>query len=548
MNRLGLSGICFICISFFCLFISGCSDSEEKMSTPPDLPQKTPTYGGIYQKALDQNPTTLDPAYAKDKYSGSVSHQIFDRLVRFDSNLSVLPALAGTWEVTERGRVYRFKLKDAVFHNQEPVTSDDVLFSIKRLLRTDPPSAVLQHLLKITGADEYRMKLRDTLPGIKIENKKKFSIHLKNPHAPFLTALGMYQTAIVPEKAVTQMGDAFGKHPVGSGPFQFVSWEDTKVIRLRRFKHYYGGPVYLDEILYRIYPGGQSQLKLNDFKQNRLKEMTVYANVEKELVGLKGLQWFHRSSMNLFFYGLNIRHPHLLNPDLRKALSDAIDRNALINNIYDGRHQETKTILPPGMAGYQRLDPIKDTTPKSVQRWIESNTKTPGFHRQKLELEIVSAAMTPRVEKEMELIQQLWAPLGVKVRPKYITNWKEFQSYLNTEAVQIYRLAWYADMPDPDSFLSSLFFSGSAHNFMNLKNKEIDAMLTAAREIVDPVNRAKMYQKIETAILDLTPVIPLFYMNVNRVYQPHVQSISIGAFGTQATRLSKIWLDATINK
>ena len=530
MNRLGLSGISFICIFFLCFLISGCSNPEDRTATPPVSPSKTPTYGGTYQVALNRNPTTLDPAYVLDKYSESVIYQVFDGLVRFDSNLSALPALAETWEVTEKGKVYRFKLKEAVFHNHDPVTSGDVEFTLKRLLRTEPPSAVLQHLMKIKGADEYRMNLRNTLTGIKIENEKNFSIHLKKPHAPFLTALGMYQTAIVPEKAVTQMGNAFGKHPVGSGPFQFVSWEKSKTIQLQRFKEYYGGPAYLDKIVYRIYPEDKKKEILIDFKQNRLDEMSVYEKEKEELTGIEGLQWLSHPSMSLFFYGLNIRHPHLENSDLRKALFDAVDRKALVNNVYNGEFQATKTILPPGMAGYQRLDPIKDT---GISR----------FHGQKLELEIVSAAKSIWDQKEIAAIQEFWVPLGITFRTKYITDLKVFEAYLQSDAVQIYRYAWHADMPDPDSFLSSLFLSDSAHNFMNLKNREIDAMLADAREIVDPVTRAKMYQKIETAILGFTPVIPLFYLNVSRVYQPHVQSISLSPLGAQTTLLSRVWLD-----
>ncbi len=539
---------CFIALLFLCKLIPGCSNQENKKesNTPPT--KKIPAHGGSYQIPLANNPITLDPAYVLGTYGGFVVHQIFDGLVRFDPYLSILPALAETWEVNN-GKVYTFKLKqNAVFHNQDPVTAKDVRFTLKRLLRMEPPSAVLQHLLRIKGAVEYRNKTRDTLSGFKIETEKKFSIHLLTPHAPFLTALAMYQASIVPEKAVMRLGDAFGRHPVGSGPFRFVSWDDKKAIQLHRFNAYYGEAAYLDEILFRIYPGGQNQAILNDFKNNRLDEITVFGNDQEELSELKGLQWFHEPSMSLFFYGINICHPRLESSGLRKALSAAIDRHTLVNKVYDGKYQVTQTILPPGMTGHQRFDPVKKKHSVSSQNFLKPYIESSPLHQKKLEIEIVSLVKTSRVEKELELIQKFWTPLGIIVRPKYITDWKEFQSYLRSDAVQIYRYGWHADMPDPDSFLSSLFLSDAAHNFMNLKDEAIDTRLSHAREIIDPIKRAEVYQKIEAEILAATPIIPLVYMNENRVYQPHVRSARISALGPHTTKLNQIWLDPGLRK
>ena len=546
--RFEWSYLCLIKLLISFILLAGCSDPVDGTVPPVISSQKAPLFGGNYQIPLANNPITLDPAHVLGTYGGFVVHQIFDGLVRFDPYLSILPALAETWEVKE-GKVYNFILRhNAVFHNQEPVTADDVRFSIQRLLRTEPPSAVLQHLLKIKGAVDYRNKTRDTLSGFKIETQKKFSIHLINPHAPFLTALAMYQASIVPEKAVMRLGDAFGKNPVGSGPFRFVSWQNKKAIQLHRFNTYYGGAAYLDKILFRIYPGGQNQVILDDFKNNRLDEMTVFGNDQEALAGLNGLQWIHKPSMSLFFYGINIRHPRLKSPGFRKALSAAIDRHALVNKVYDGKYQVTRTILPPGMTGHQRFDPVKRKHSVSSKNSLKPYIESSPLHLKKLEIEIVSLVKTSKVEKELELIQKFWTPLGIIVQPKYITDWKEFQSYLRSDAVQIYRYGWHADMPDPDSFLSSLFLSDAAHNFMNLKDESIDTRLSHAREVIDPIKRAEIYQKIEAEILAATPIIPLVYMNENRVYQPHVRSARISALGPHATKLNQIWLDPGLRK
>ncbi|MBU2628489.1 MAG: ABC transporter substrate-binding protein [Proteobacteria bacterium] len=524
------------------IFLPGCSNQEENKTSQKAGSQPVPIQGGIYRAPLRSNPVTLDPAYVQDIYAIALVHQIFDGLVRFDPYLSILPALAETWQVKEEGKVFRFILrKNARFHNLDPVTSEDVIFSIKRLLRARPASAVLPHLLKIAGATEYRAGTLETVPGLEIENDHIFKVFLQDPHIPFLTALGMYQAAIVSKKEVRRLGDDFGKHPVGTGPFRFVAWDEDKSVTLERFNEYYDGPAFLDGIHYKIYPGGQDPLVLDDFKNGNIEEMAVYGDRREKLTNIKGLQWFHRPSLSLFFYGMNLAHPHLSNPDLRKALSIAVDRNTFVNQVYKGRFEIARTVLPPGMPGYTPLNKMEDNNPDLARKYLNQSFDKPI--KDLPELEIVSTIQTPLVEEEMTMIKAFWAKIGIKVRAKYITDWKKFEAYLRSDAVQIYRYAWFADMPDPDSFLYSLFASESPTNFMKFQDKTVDQMLLTARGIVDPVDRAKVYQKIETVIMDSAPLIPLFYMSVDRVYQPYVKSVTVSALGAHTMPLNQIWLD-----
>ncbi|MBU3951051.1 MAG: ABC transporter substrate-binding protein, partial [Proteobacteria bacterium] len=501
--------------------------------------------GGIYSVPLPSNPTTLDPAYVQDNYGEAIIHQIFDGLVRFDPYLSILPALAETWQVIAKGKEYRFILREnARFHNLDIVTSEDVIFSINRLLRAEPAPAVLPHLLKIVGAKEYREGNLKAVPGLEIENDRVFKVHLQESHVPFLTALGMYQAAIVPKKEVTRMGNNFGKHPVGTGPFRFESWDGEKSIRLSRFKEYYSDLSYLDEIHYKIYPRGQDLEELTDFQNGNLEEMAVYGDRREKLAETQGLQWFHRPSLSLFFYGMNLKHPHLADPDLRKALSFAIDRHRFVNQVYKGQFEIARTILPPGMPGYNPLNGLADNNLDLARRHLEKASAKAVANLP--ELEIVSAFKTPRVEQEMAMIQDFWTGLGIKIRVKYITDWDRFEAYIRTDAVQIYRYAWSADMPDPDSFLYSLFASESPTNFMKFQDKNVDQLLLGARGIVDPVERAKMYHKIEALVMESAPLIPLFYMSVDRVYQPYVKSVNVSALGAHTMTLNRIWLDKSL--
>jgi ABC-type transport system substrate-binding protein len=543
MNLTKLFSLFFISLFFLCLVIlPGCTNQEEDKITQIVASEPVPVLGGIYRAPLWNNPATLDPAYVQDNYGEAIIHQIFDGLVRFDPYLSVLPGLAETWQVKEKGKVYRFTLrKNARFHNLDTVTSGDVAFSFKRLLRAEPAPAVLPHLLKIVGAKEYRAGTRENVPGLKIENDMILQVRLEESHVPFLTALGMYQAAIVPQKEVIRLGDEFGKNPVGTGPFRFVSWDGDKSVRLKQFKEYYAGPAYLDEIHYKIYPGGQVPLMLADFQNGDIEETAVYGDVKEKLSDAKGLQWFHRPSLSLFFYGINLKHPNLTNPDLRKALSLAVDRITFVNQVYKDRFEIARTILPPGMPGYNPLNQMEDNNPDLARKHLN---RLPDKILEDLpELEIVSAIQTPTVEQEMDMFKGFWTGLGIKLRVKYITDWKKFEDYLRSDKVQIYRYAWFADMPDPDSFLYSLFASESPTNFMKFQDEKVDQSLLTARGIVDPIERAAMYQKIEAVIMESAPLIPLFYMSVDRVYQPYVKSVKVSALGAHTMTLNQVWLD-----
>jgi ABC-type transport system substrate-binding protein len=192
------------------------------------------------------------------------------------------------------------------------------------------------------------------------------------------------------------------------------------------------------------------------------------------------------------------------------------------------------------MPGYKPLEqsirPNRGTDLEKIKQ-----TLTPDIVPQEA-IEIVCAYQSPRVERELDLVQKFWARLGISLKVKYVTDWSEFEAYLKSDAVQIFRYAWFADMPDPDSFLYPLFASQSSVNFTRYQNLKVDQLLDEAREIINPVKRAKIYQKTEELIMASTPIIPLFYLSIDRVYQPNVQGIQISALGAHTMPLHRVWL------
>ena len=532
-----ISLIFFVCVSTFSCSDAPSDSGKEVKSTNPIVK------GGRYRVALKYLPNSLDPINISDIYAEAVSKQIFEGLVRFGPYLEILPALASSWNIEDEGRVYRFKIREnANFHNGQPVTANDVVFSMKRLLRSGSSSVFMPHLLKITGAKSYRSRSKDSISGLQTISPKEVVIRLDEAHSPFLSALGIYQAAIVPEKDVMQTEKPFSKYPIGTGPFKFFSYDDECAIRLLRNDDYYETPSFIDEICYKTYKGKDSYSGiLEDFIQGGIDEVPVYKGAREQLADHKEYNWFQRPSLSLMFYGINLQHPKLKSAALREALSISIDRERYVNEIWGGQYQSARTILPLGMPGYSPLKLAGDNEVEVAKTLLEK-----AFIEKKIkipELELVSAVKSPIVDLEMELIKKFWGEIGINIKVKYITDWEQFDAYLRTDKVQLYRYAWHADLPDPDSFLYALFSSTSPDNFMQYSDEWVDTMLDKARGIVDPVKRIHMYQEIESRIMFSTPLIPLMYLNVNRVYQPYVKNINVGALGAHATSLHSVWLD-----
>ncbi len=539
--------VCSLGVFVVLLAFLGCgleSDDQEKTSSQEVTTSAEIKRGGVYRLPLDIMPTNLDPAYIEDDFGISVAYQVYDGLVQYGPYLNVLPAIARDWQIEKQGRVLRFHLrKEATFHDGEPVTARDAVFSLQRLFRINPAPSILSHLLYIAGSEEYRARETETIRGLKTISEHELEIELVEPYAPFLGALAMYQAAIVPEHIASTQGVKFSTSPVGSGPFKFTTWEQDKLIRLERYPSYYAGPTYLDAVEYHIYPGAQRSRVLNDFESGLLEEMPVFGQAREILSKKENLHWVHRPSLSLLFYGLNTEHPLLRDSRLRRALSLAINRNELLTEVYDNQFEAAYTVLPPGMPAHSREVQAVEEDLAEAKDLVSQVTGAGPSVPTPVKVEIVSASQSAFAQAEFKFIHDQWASIGIDTSIRYITDWQEFETYLQSDSMQVFRYSWTADMPDPDNFLRPLFGSISSVNFSGYSNKAVDALLMEAAATVDEVKRAGLYQSVERKVMEEYPIIPLFYLSIDRVYQSWVNGINSSPLGWQAVRLHRTWLD-----
>jgi len=204
--------------------------------------EEIPSIGGIYRKPLEFNPKTLDPALSIDQYAVTVIQQIFDGLVQFDKNLNIIPAIARSWKVSSDGLTYTFYLREGVrFHNGREVTAEDFVYSFTRILDPETKSSSSDFFVHVLGAKEYLDKKAKDVKGLISLDKYTLKILLSKPYSPFLSILAMKGSKVVPKEVIEKLGIDFGRSPVGTGPFKFVSMKEGDEIVLEANPHYFEG-------------------------------------------------------------------------------------------------------------------------------------------------------------------------------------------------------------------------------------------------------------------------------------------------------------------
>ena len=315
------------------LVISGCSQTSgankgEVKSDSSD--SSVPVSGGKLSYALATSPDTLDPHRSGLAVSTRVFRTIFDSLVVLDEENNIQPWLAKEWNVAEDGKSYTFKLRDDVkFHDGTPFNAEAVKYNFDRILNPETKAANSSALLAPYESSE-------------VIEEFTVKVNLSTPSSSFLGNLSQAMLGIVSPTAVEEHGDQFGKNPVGTGPFKFVSWTENADIQVERNSDYNWGPTnvenkgqaYLDGVTFKIIPEEATRvgsvqsgqvLAAETIPPQNIVSLENDPNVQILKVNTRGLPY------TLFF---NQREEPWNNVDVRRAVLKAIDVDAILKTLY----------------------------------------------------------------------------------------------------------------------------------------------------------------------------------------------------------------------
>lgn len=466
--------------------------------------------------------TVLDPIQVGDVSTSEYVVEIFGGLVTLDTELKVQPDIAQSWEVSNGGKTYTFKLRDdVVFHtgNTRRVTAEDVKYSIERA--ADPVNAsptVRAYLGNIVGVrDRYENKA-SSVSGVKVIDERTLQIDLIEPSDFFLSELTYPVAFVVDREQIESNPRNWTQKPNGTGPFRLAEFKPAERIRIVKNDRYHLGAPKLDEVIFEL--GGGSLLTRYENDEIHIGGFPA-SLLDSVKDGSNKLAEDYRAvpNMAVFYFTLNPQQAPFDDPKVRQAFAMTLDRETINSVLLYDAYRVADGFLPPDMPGYSESVRSYEYNVEKARQLLAESKYAGNLPRVVLTFSGSGAAPGDL----LVAIQQGWQDaLGVNVELQAIDT-SAFLREQRRGTFQMHSDGWSADYPDPEDFLGKLFASDSTLNYTKYKNDEVDKLLLAARAETDRTKRYQMYAEAEQLILDDAVVIPTFWPVDHVVVKPCVQ-------------------------
>lgn len=489
----------------------------------PSCINKTEKEPGYLYLRLSTNPTSLDPALIVDVTGGGIGAKLFNGLVRLDEDLKIVPDIAGSWDISEDGKVYAFHLKKGVlFSNGREVTAADVIYSFERLLSPQTRSPNTWVLDRIKGAGEFMSGRAESVAGLKLKEIRTIEIILEGPFAPFLNLLTMTAAYIVPKEDVAKWGADFSTHPSGTGPFVLQEWKHNQFLKMRAREDYFEGKPDIQGITYKIIP--EDLTAIIEFETGSLDVITIPVSEFKRY--RESQQWRDLVSsapgINTYYLGFNCEREPFNDPRLRRAVSYAVDREKILKTIYEGRGTLAAGPVPPALRQWTPRDTIT-FNPEKARELIKG-----AGYQEGLTIKIYLTS-DQEVLDILEVIQGYLADVGINAELTQL-EWSAYKEAINRGEPDAFWLSWWADYSDPENFLFPLFHSsnfGAGGNRTRFINAEVDILIEKGQRSIDSGKRNEYYQRAERLIVQELPWVFFWHRTEFTVRQPWVTDYTI---------------------
>jgi oligopeptide transport system substrate-binding protein len=463
--------------------------------------------GGTFRFGIVE-PTAIDPYNTQESEGILVTQYLFTGLVKAEPDGRTRPGVAEEWQPNDDCSEWTFTLKKGTkFHNGEEVTSESFKRSWERSAIKTAASEVAYHMEPIEGFAEMQEGTATTMSGVDASDPGVLKVKLSTNDCEFFLRMVHPVFSPVPEVAGAADNKTYNDMPIGNGPFMMDGpWLHDQGIKFKRFDDYGAGDkAYLDAVEISITPNG-AQDEYDGFNNGTFDwarmptPVLTQARAAEEPKG----NWIRKNTNGInFLLTMDTTKP-LDSPQARKAVSMAIDRDAIIEGIFQGAQIPATAFVPPVFKdAYQAgvCDACKFDLDEAKKLAQESGL-APGT-----ELNFQFNSGGGHEEWTAAVKQQLETNLGLKVNYSAVP----FTDLLNNQqavgASGIFRLAWGADYPTPGNFLGPLLSTEAigatasepvkGDNRGRYSNKEFDDLLDKARATKDDAERIKVYQEAE---------------------------------------------------
>ncbi len=484
-----------------------------------------------FTPAMNTTGTSLDAA-----------RPVYNKLVQFTpGTTTVVPALAESYEITGDGLVITFHLRKGVkFHSgvngftpSRDLTAEDVIFSFERQWKPEHPYAKVSG-----GAYDYfnDMGMPDSLASIaKGADDLTIVMTLNAPNAPIIANLAMdFATIHSAEYAKFLMDkgtpEQFDQIPVGTGSFQFVDYQKDAVIRFKAFDGWAGKPK-VDDLIYAITPdptARYAKLKANECQIMIAPNPADLADMDSN----PDVQLLQQAGLNIGYLSMNAQKPPFDKVEVRQAVAMAIDRDAILKEVYQGAGQKAKNPIPPTIWSYD------DTTVDHVYDPAKAKELLAAAGITSLDTDLwwmpVQRPYNPNAKRMAEMMQADLAKVGINAT-LVSYEWGEYRKRLQAGEHQMGLLGWTGDNGDPDNFF---FLAGcdkdgkpAAQNIPKWCDATFNADMLKARSLTDQAERTKVYQEMQKIHHDSVAWLNIAHSTVFEPIRKEVSGYKVSPLG-----------------
>ncbi len=462
---------------------------------------------------IESSPTNLDPRVGLDAQSYRIDDLIFDDLLTLDEHFNVQPGLAERWEVPDP-KTYVFHLRHGVkFHDGRPLTSRDVKWTFDSLL---------QGTIRSTKAATYHYVDRIDAPD-------DFTVvfHLKEPFATLLWNLSDGAIGVVPYDSKTEIS----QHPIGSGPFRFVSAELDKEVIVERNDSYWGAIPQVKQVRFSVIPDATTRaLEL----RKGSADIAINAFTGDMVLALgqdHALQVLHAPGTVLGYLAMNTRDPILKDVRGRQALAYAIDRQPIIHYLLRDFARPAYSLLPPESWAYVGDVAHYEHDPERARQLLDAA----GYRAENgIRFHLTIKTSTEESTRLMvAVLQQQLRDVGIALDIRTF-EFATFFADVTRGEYQLHSLRWVGGNEDPDIFeyvFHSSKFPPHGANRTFYANPRVDELIDRARSELDINTRKQLYAEIQQRLADEVPYINLWYIDNVMVATKRVRNLTLNPPG-----------------
>jgi len=482
------------------------------LMTTPGMAQTTFIFGG------QGEPVDLDTAIITDGISARITRQVYEGLTKYKgATTEVIPALAEKWTVSADGTVWTFTLRPNVkFHDGTPFDAAAVVWNFERWRFSNHPQH--ENLTKAGRTFEYYgaqfggFDDKSLITKVEAVNPTTVRITLKSPQGPFLANLAMFTFDLASPKAVEQWGTAFGKHPVGTGPFKFVEWKVGQEVILEANKDYWNkaeAPKLQRVIVRNIKDNSQ---RLAALKAGEIHGMEgVNPDDVKVVRADPNLQLILRPTNTTGYFAFNFKVKEFQDKRVRQAFAHAINKKGIVDALYGGTGMVATQFQPPPLWGYNKELKDFEYNPQRARDLLKDAGFAQGLKEitwedgRKEALQFwympVSRPYYPNPKEIAEAIAADLAKVGITVQLQ-TTDWTVYLDKSRKGQMPLFMLGWTGDNGDPDNFVCYFFCAIGAPRMGFYANQPLTDILLQAQTMTDQEKRAELYRKAEQMIHD----------------------------------------------